>query len=197
MSSCEPWHPSRVVDRSSSGRASARTKIGDDRAHVSRCSMKSSRPWSAHCRSQKTSIVVDCSATRSKKVRHAANSSSRDSVGSSSTTEQAGQPRLDPAALRDVRDDLLEQLADPATDGIRVVGVGDPGPPADDLGERPVADPLAVGGRATLVPQDRLDEHRPGTSRTPTRACSCRCRPVRRPSPGVACPRARSRRTGP
>ena len=68
-----------------SGRASARTKTGELRDQVSRCSMKSSNPWSAHCRSQKTRRTVAVPAIRSKKVRHAAKRTSRDSCGSSSS----------------------------------------------------------------------------------------------------------------
>ena len=60
-------------------------KIGVFRDHSSIDSMKSSRPASAHCRSSNTIATVPPSLIRSKKVRQAANSSSRPPAGRSSS----------------------------------------------------------------------------------------------------------------
>ena len=67
----------------SSGRASVSTKIGLDRPQSRRCSRKSSRPSSDHCRSSTTNATVPVSASRSKKVRQAAKSSVRPPAGDS------------------------------------------------------------------------------------------------------------------
>ena len=67
----------------SSGRARVNTKIGLERPQSSRCSRKSSRPSSDHWRSSTTKATVPVSASRSKKVRQAANSSVRPPAGDS------------------------------------------------------------------------------------------------------------------
>ena len=74
---------------SNSGRASVTTKMACLRLQSRRCSMKSSSPSSDHCRSSNTSATVPWAATRSKKVRQAANNSSRPPLGTSSTPSRA------------------------------------------------------------------------------------------------------------
>ena len=61
------------------------TRIGRPRLHSTTWSMKSSVPWSAQWRSSNTSTTVPLAAIRSKNVRHAANSSSRESAAAPST----------------------------------------------------------------------------------------------------------------
>ena len=61
----------------------------------------------------------------------------------------------------------------------RVIALGNAGTAANHLGQRPVADAFAVCRRATNVPLDAARQLRRCTSRTPTRAGSCRCRPGR------------------
>ena len=82
--------------------AGQRRPPGSDasRDHSSRWSMKSSRPASAQWRSSKTSTTVPCAEMRSKKVRHAANSSSRSPARRVGEAEQGRQRRLDPARAR-------------------------------------------------------------------------------------------------
>ena len=67
-----------------SERARVSSRMGWPSDHSAMWSMKSRRPWSAQWMSSKTSTVVPCALTRSKNVRHAANSSSRSSVRTSS-----------------------------------------------------------------------------------------------------------------
>ena len=69
----------------SSGRARVTTRIGEFFDHSSRWSMKSSRPLSAQWRSSNRRTVVPRSAMRSKKIRHAANNTSRPPAGACST----------------------------------------------------------------------------------------------------------------
>ena len=69
----------------SSGLAIVTIRIGWFFDHSSIDSMKSSNPGSAHWRSSKTITMVPCSAIRSKKARHAANSSSRSPWGAGSS----------------------------------------------------------------------------------------------------------------
>ena len=93
------WLLPKVGRRSNnSGRVSTTTRMGRFFDHSSRCSMKSSSPVSAHCRSSNTSTIVPCSAMRSKKIRQAAKSASRPPGGAGSTPSRASsagstQPR--------------------------------------------------------------------------------------------------------
>ena len=91
----------------SSGRARVSTKIGLDRPQSRRCSRKSSRPSSDHWRSSTTNATVPVSASRSKNVRHAANSSVAAAGRRLADAEQDEDPRLDPCALGLVGDVLL------------------------------------------------------------------------------------------
>ena len=120
--------------------------------------MKSSRPWSAHCRSQKTRIVVDCVGQPLEERAPGREQLLARFDRQVIETEQPGEARLDPAALDGVRDHLLEHRGEPTPSGLGIVRLGDPRPAADDLGQRPVADAVAVGGRPALVPEDRLDD---------------------------------------
>ena len=72
--------------------------------------------------------------------------------------EQLEKTRLDPASLLRVGDVLGDGGGDPLARRRRVVGLGQPGPLPDHLAERPERDALAVGGRASLVPVDVLDD---------------------------------------
>ena len=90
----------------SSGLAIVTIRIGWFFDHSSIDSMKSSNPGSAHWRSSKTITTVPCSAIRSKKARHAANSSSRSPCGSGVEPEQVREPRLDPPSLVGIGDEL-------------------------------------------------------------------------------------------
>ncbi len=83
---------------SSSGRARVTTRSGTPRLHSSRWSMKSSRPESAQCRSSNTrSTGAVRRRVRSKKVRHAANSSAEPALPADA--QQGQERRLDPAPL--------------------------------------------------------------------------------------------------
>ena len=72
--------------------------------------------------------------------------------------EQGEQRRLDPATLLLVRDPAGGGFRDPGACRRLVVRLGEPGPLADHLAERPERDPAAVRGRAPVVPVDGLDE---------------------------------------
>ena len=72
--------------------------------------------------------------------------------------EQLEEARLDPAPLLRIRHILGDGGSDPLARRRRVVGLGQPCPLPDHLAERPERDALAVGGRASLVPVDVLDD---------------------------------------
>ncbi len=80
-------HPGRFS--SSSGRARVMIRIGTLWLHSSMCSMKSSVPGSAQCRSSNRSATTPVDASRSKNVRHAENSSSAPPAGASPTPSRA------------------------------------------------------------------------------------------------------------
>jgi hypothetical protein len=107
-------------------------------------SMKSSRPLSAHCRSSKTRMVVPRAAMRSRKMRQAANRTSRPPTGAGSTPSRVSDP-LEYAGVH------------PLAGGGLVVLLGQAHAPADDLAQSPEGDALAVGGRPAAVPVERLD----------------------------------------
>ena len=71
--------------------------------------------------------------------------------------QQAGQPRLDEAALLGVVQELLQHGGQLRPGGGSILSLGDLRPQPHHLGQRPVADPLPVGRRAALVPVRRLD----------------------------------------
>ena len=139
---------------SSSGRASARMKIGWVLDQVAMCSMKSSRLGSAHWRSSKTRTTGVRSETRSKNRRQAANSSSRSNAASSARAEQRGEAWLDPAPLGLVADELLERRTELPARELGRRAVRDPGPAADHLRHRGERDSLSVGEGAAVVPRD-------------------------------------------
>jgi hypothetical protein len=70
--------------------------------------------------------------------------------------QQLQEARLDPAPLALIRDVLIERLGDARPRGRRVVGFDQSGSLAHHLAESPERDPLAVRGRAALVPVDGL-----------------------------------------
>ena len=96
-------------------------------------------------------------AMRSKKVRHAANSSLAPAGRRRSTPSSVEQRRLDPARARSSsgtysatrRGDRARVVASSSLSAGR--------PAADHLAQRPEGDALAVGGRAAAVPVDVLD----------------------------------------
>ena len=95
-------------------------------------------------------------ARRSKNVRQAPKSCCDPTPGIEAQQREHGG--LDPGALGGVGDVLLEHGRDGRPRG-RLVGVLlEPGAAADHLAERPEADAVAVGGAATVVPPDVLDE---------------------------------------
>ena len=119
--------------------------------------MKSSRPVSAHWRSSNSSTVVPRSAIRSKKMRQAANSTSRPPAGAGSRPEQGEQRRLHPARSSASGTYSATDRRRSAPGGGLVVRLGQSGAPADHLAERPERDPLAVRRRAAAVPVDVLE----------------------------------------
>ena len=76
---------------SSSSRAVQRISIGTSCTQSTRYSMKSSRPSSAHWMSSNTSTMDRCSASASKKRRHAANASSGDDGARSLASPTSGR----------------------------------------------------------------------------------------------------------
>ena len=68
--------------------------------------------------------------------------------------EQLGEPRLDPGALLGVGEVLLERLPELAGRRLGILLLGDSGPHAHHLGERPVRDAVAVGETAAAMPVD-------------------------------------------
>ena len=121
--------------------------------------MKSSRPSSAHWRSSKTRTTTPCSATRSKKTRQAAKSDSRSGRSSASlASSPSSWSRRGSIQRRSVssgtRSASVRGQLGRARPGL--VRLGDAGPAADHLGERPEADPFAVRRGAALVPVDDL-----------------------------------------
>ena len=72
--------------------------------------------------------------------------------------EEGRQARLHPAPVGGIRDVLRDRRLELRPCRGRIVRFGDSGAAADHLAECPVADPLAVCERASLVPVDVLDE---------------------------------------
>ena len=68
--------------------------------------------------------------------------------------EQLREPRLDPGALLGVGEVLLERFPELAGRRLWMFLLGDPGPHAHHLGERPVRDAVAVGETAAAMPVD-------------------------------------------
>ena len=142
--------PSRLAVQSS-GRARVTTRIGSARDQSRRCSMKSSRPSSAHWRSSKTSTVVPRSAIRSKKRRQAGKSTSR--LGRLLDAEQGQQRRFDAFALARVR--RRTPRGWPHAPRSSAVGIlCEAAATPNHLAEGPEGDPLAVRRRAPPVPVD-------------------------------------------
>ena len=140
------------------------------RAQSSRDSMKSSRPGVGQWRSSKTRNCRPRSAMHSKKVRHAANSSSRCSRRAFARAPAARPVEARPSVVPRRRTPMLgarRSASAGPTSGSS--SLGDPGPLSDHLGQRPEADPLAVRERAALVPEE-VSSRRRCTSRTPTEA---------------------------
>ena len=98
----------------------------------------------------------EVAASRSKNVRHAANSWS-DAI-STSTPSSARSAGLDPGGLRRIGHVVRDGLGDPCARRRLVVGLDEAGPPADHLAQRPERDPVAVGGAPPGVPPDGVDE---------------------------------------
>ena len=119
--------------------------------------MKSSRPVSAHCRSSNTRTVVPRAAMRSKKRRQAANSRSRPPAGASPMPSRVSSA----CSIHRARSSSVTYSATVAAIAVRVVGfvvaLGQAGPAADHLAQRPESDPFAIGRAAAAVPVDRLD----------------------------------------
>ena len=141
----------------SSGRASVSMKIGLAADHSSTCSMKSSIPSSAHCRSSNTSTTGICSARRSRNRRQPANSSVRPRPGSAtpSRTPSRGHRKSRSPASGTQRSSPACELGAGLLDR-RLFG--DPEALADHFGQRPVGDPVAVGEAAAGVPEDVLGQ---------------------------------------
>ena len=118
--------------------------------------MNSMSPVSAHWRSSKTRIVVPLSEMRSKKVRHAVNSSPRPPGAASPTpsSERSAGSMQPPLGL--VVDELGERRGDPLAGRGVVVVLAQAGAPPDHLAERPERHPLPEGRGAALVPVDVL-----------------------------------------
>ena len=141
---------------SSSGRARVTIRIGDERLHSRRWSMKSRRPGSAWWRSSNTRTTACVAASRSKNVRHAPKSWSVAAPPSKPSSEsRAGAIQ---AALGLVRDVHLEHRGDGGSGRRLVVRLLQPGPTPDHLAEGPERDALAVGRASPVVPPDGLDE---------------------------------------
>ena len=72
--------------------------------------------------------------------------------------EQGEERRLDPAPVVGVGHEVGHRLGDPSPGRRLVVSLGQAGPPADHLAERPERDSVAVGGRPAAMPVDVVDE---------------------------------------
>ena len=83
---------------------------------------------------------------------------------------EAGRQEL---AVARIRRPSLQALAKPLCDRGGGCVLGDPEPLANDVRERRVGDPLAVGEAAAVVPQDGLGEPVRRTCRTPTAGATC------------------------
>ena len=118
--------------------------------------MKSSRPLSAHWRSSNRRTVVARSAIRSKKIRHAANRTSRPPAGAGSSPSRVSRAGSTQRRSSSSGTNSATVAPDPLAGGLLVVGLGQPGPPPDHLAQRPERDPLAVRRRAAAMPVDRL-----------------------------------------
>ena len=66
--------------------------------------------------------------------------------------QQVRQAWLDQTALPFVRDERRHRFCELVSRAVRCLLLGDPGPRADHLGQRPVGDTLPVGEASTLVP---------------------------------------------
>ena len=120
--------------------------------------MKSSRPESAHCRSSKTSTVVPRSPMRSKKRRQAGKSASRPPAGDGSTPSSASSAGSTMARSASSVTKSSIVAVSPRASRRLVVVLGEAGPPAHHLAERPERDPVTVGRRSAAVPVDGLGD---------------------------------------
>ncbi len=73
-------------------------------------------------------------------------------------TEERQQRRLDPSALRLIRDVLGDHRGDLGSGRSLVVSLGEAGPTADHLAEGPERDPLAIRRRAAAMPPGQSDD---------------------------------------
>ena len=141
-----------LVSRSS-GRASVMIRIGTLRLHSRMCSMKSRVPGSAQCRSSNSNATTPVSASRSKNVRHAENSSVAPPARRIARPEQREEGRLDPPPLGLVGNVRVEDLGDLGTRRRSVVALQQSGTRSHHLAQCPERDALAVrratGPRAT------------------------------------------------
>jgi len=71
--------------------------------------------------------------------------------------QQPGEARCDPAPLAGVGHELLQRPGKAGADLLFLVSLTDGGPASHHLDQRPVADPLAIGRRAPLVPIRVID----------------------------------------
>ena len=149
-----PPHPGRRS--SSSGRAVQTTSSGTPEPQSTRWSTKSSRSSSAQCRSSKTSTVGRWSASASRNCRQAAKCSERPPPASASAPRPTSGRRLSSDPLGVLQPERRDRLGQLLPGLLRRVALEDPGLRLDHLGERPVADALAVGQRATLSPVGEL-----------------------------------------
>ena len=102
--------------------------------------------------------------------------------------EQDGEPRPKPVPVVRVGDQLGQPGVQPLGHDVAGVGLEQPEPGAQRLGECPERDPVAVGQAPAPVPPDAWQPARRRTSRTPRPAGTCPPRPRRRgPPAGAGC----------
>ena len=125
--------------------------MGWSRDHSRRWSMKSSVPESAQWRSWKTRTTVPVDGEpleeRSPRAEQLVGDEIAAAIPRSSSIAGSIQRRSGSSGTT-----LVQHRGDLGPGRRLVVRLGQPGPPADHLAERPERDPLAVGGRATVVP---------------------------------------------
>ena len=121
--------------------------------------MKSRRPASAHWRSSNTS---DGRARVGDPLEERPPGGEQDLPPARRRrleAEQREQGRLDAASRSSGSGTCaIERRAEPGPGRRLVVALGEAGPAADHLAERPEGDPVAVGRRAAVVPPDPLDD---------------------------------------
>ena len=167
-----------AATRSRAGRR-ARIISGMSRLQSTRCSRKSRRPWSAYCSvldEQQHRAAAGRAARRSAAIRRRA---PRGSARPRSAEWQAraggrcavGRSARSVSSANRSASCVVELGARSLS---RRVLVGHAEPDADDLGERPEGDVLAERQASAAVPVHRARQGRRRTSRTPSRAGTCR-----------------------